>query len=199
MKQLIKNKWVIIGVGAFVFIAAMIAAVFLDLHNYLFVVIVGLAAIIGVVIIYLGWHIGSGGGVSFKSSDKDIKTIKDRVNTLIIVAGKDVLGNKFPWKMYFTHHKKPFGKMRKCENDGKFYYVHLLDFDNPNKNKRLTDMMIPDTVYLDPRKYVIPITMPADKEYWKPVPNMWQRVAPFVIVLIIIIEWIIKITTTTPS
>lgn len=139
-----------------------------------------------------------GGGSGFKidrwqkNKPKRMKgKISNELNTLYIIARNNEDGQLMPYRMLFAYCTKPKGHRHKCENNGKYYYIHLV---NQGK-KEVRELILPDTVYLDPRKYVIPLTMPADEAYWKPSLTMWTRIAPAALIVTIIIEWIIFITT----
>lgn len=120
------------------------------------------------------------------------QAIKKRVNTMGIFVKKDIDGKYVPFAIRFYHLKNPSGRLRLCENDNKRYYVKMFD----TENRRMVDLTLPDTVYVLPRKYAaIPLTMPHDKEYWKQPAPLWQKLAPGIMVLVIIIEWIFAITT----
>lgn len=208
IKAMFSNKWIMGGIGiGLIGIACLIFAVF-DISvdgkiNILLAGVISLFVIVGAASIMRALSpesTGGGGGAGFqidsrRSTKNIIRKVKGKIfhepNTLNILVKRDYKGDVVPWKIFFSYCKHTNGHRHKIENLGKYYFVQMLDM----KNKKMREMILPDTVYLDPRKYVIPLTMPADEAYWKPTLTTWQKLGPAVLLGAMIIEWIIYMTT----
>lgn len=213
MKKILENRLYVGGIGIGFLVLAVILFITLDVVkegqvNYALALLVAVLAagggfaILNVVSAIYNHYFGSsnegGGGSGFKI-DKWSKNIKQKVkgkavnapNTLYIIARKNEEGQLMPYRILFAYCTRPKGHMHKCENNGKYYYVHMVNLDK----REIRELILPDTVYLDPRKYVIPLTMPADEAYWRPQVTLWTRIAPAALIVTIIFEWIIFITT----
>lgn len=109
----------------------------------------------------------------------------NKPNTIILKAEKED-GQVVPYDIEFAYIEKPIGQRRKLENTGEYFYLNIKEVDSD----KLKKVVLPDTVYLNPRKYVIPLTMPANADYWKPVPNPWEKVSTIALIGVILIEFI---------
>lgn len=193
------HKWYTLGIGIFLLGGAVGIFKGFDMVvegriNFFLTIPFMVLLTAGLGLVYMSFTIesmGTFGGFGGSQKVKVTRVGKKEPNTINVLVRKNDDGQTVPWKIIFTYQRKTFGLPHKLENDGKYYYFHILDLDK----KKMVDVILPDTVYLDPRKYVIPLTMPADEAYWKPILTTWQKVAPFAIVLTIIIEWIVYITT----
>lgn len=191
------NRWVIILIGVGIFAVGIFLFGIVDIvdedgnRNYLAAVPTVVCFLVGGLAVLFGMKYKGTSDFNVIIKGEKKSAILNRVNSMNVLVRRDSNGKVVPWMIYFCKLKKPMGQLRKCENDGKRYYVHLLDIGC----KKLKETRLPDTVYLDPRQMKIPYTMEHDKEFWKPVPTLWQKVGPFALVLTLVIEWIIKITT----
>jgi len=191
------HKWYTLGFGIALFGLVIIIFQRCDVAtegriNYLLAVPLAALIICGVGLVLLSFNTESMGGFGVKVSGvKGKRKFGKQPNTINIVVRKNRNGENVPAEIFFSRHKRPMGQLHKLENDGKYYYVHILDL----KTKKMIDLVLPDTMYLDPRKYVIPLTMPADEAYWKPTIPTWQKFSTGALVVTIIIEWIVYTTT----
>lgn len=76
------------------------------------------------------------------------------------------------------------GYPRRLRNDGKYYFVNIFDL----KKKELVPFKLPDTKFCPPTQLRISATMTANWAYWKPIPNLFQRIAPWMLVLALAVE-----------
>jgi len=202
------NKWYTLGIGVCITgIGIFLFRVF-DLTvegriNFVIAIPVVLLFAIGGILVVMSLSIeGMGGAGGWGRVKKGKVKLGAKVaNTINVITRENREGKMIPFKITATHSAKPIGQKHKLENDGKFYFVRQVDIKGKEtakkegRNVEQKALELPDTIYLDPRKYVIPLTMPADEDYWKPPVTTWQKVAPFALIVAIIVEWIVYTTT----
>ncbi len=205
LSKMLNNTWLFRGIGISLVVLAIVLFGVFDIvalanGNWFLYIPFLVVIVIGVIITSLAFGIEELGGVDLSSILQRGKRVvrtsgraktSGSINSILITVKRDRKGELIPRGIRFLHIKKPCGQLRKVENDGKYYYVFLHEIEN----KSFYEQILPDTIYLNPRQYKIPLTMPANEEYWKPVVATWQKVAPFAIVVVIIIEWITYTTT----
>jgi len=191
-----QNKWLMVGIGSVLFVIGCLLFPQVTNEegrlNFVMAFLVLLCLIGGGGIIYFAFKMQAYSGGLFQSTALKVKTYtgKNKPNTILLMAKKTDEGRVEPIGIKFIYLKKPIGQLHKLENTNEYFYFNIID---PEK-KKLFSLILPDTMYLDPRKYVIPLTMPADKEFWKPFPNPWEKVSLIALVVVIVIEWRAAIT-----
>ena len=114
------------------------------------------------------------------------KVIK-QANSLNIYAKVDPETKQVvPVKIAFENmdKEKLEGYPRRLRNDNKLYFVHILDIEK----QKLIPFRLPDTRFCPPTQLSIPARMSANWAYWKPIPSLFQRIAPWMLVLALIVE-----------
>ena len=105
-------------------------------------------------------------------------------NSLNIYAKTDPEAEgKIPEKIAFETMLKPEGHPQRCRNDNKYYYVHILDI----KKGKLVPFKLPDAKFCPPTQLRISATMQANQAYFQPIPNLFQKVAPWLLVVVIVV------------
>jgi hypothetical protein len=103
-------------------------------------------------------------------------------------------GHILPERIEFAHEDNPPGMRRKLRNDGKFYYLNMHD------TTVLKDVVLPDNQYCDPRRFLIPVIMKYSRDYYTPVPSLFQKIKPLLFLALIGIgALILVITAPTPG
>lgn len=116
-------------------------------------------------------------------------TGKNMPNTILLAAWRDEDDEDYgivPVGIEMVYLENPKGQRRYLENTREYFYLNIREVDGD----KIKNLILPDTVYLDPRKYVIPLTMPANSAYWRPIPNPWEKVSIFALIGVILIEFI---------
>jgi hypothetical protein len=93
----------------------------------------------------------------------------------------------------FEYTENHIGQPQQCLNDSKYYYVHKF---NPEKGQ-LEQFTLPDQYdYYDPKEYANVLMVRAWRKLNERIASLWQKVAPGILVIAIIISGIIFIATT---
>lgn len=110
---------------------------------------------------------------------------RGKANSLNIYAKKDPeTSMPVPARIIFEDVAAPEGYPQRCRNDGKYYYVHIFNLEKQS----LTPFNLPDTKFCPPTQLRIPATMQANHAYFRPVPSLFQRIAPWMLVLALAVE-----------
>ncbi len=92
----------------------------------------------------------------------------------------------------FENIAKPEGQPWICDNDGKPYFVHIWN----TATNRLVEFALPDQQYYDPRVFAERVLeLPAHRRIFMRKQTMLQKLSPFMLLLIIVVLWIVIITT----
>ena len=162
------RRWWIAGIGV---LALALAFYFMTLYsqdrnNF----IVAMASILALA--------GGGAGIYFGLKKQSVgiilapglKSIKE-ANCL----------NIYPDRIEFDKlvDKELLGQPQRCHNDNKYYYVHILD----EETEKLKVFILPDTQYRDPREFANNLNIPATRELMKGEATLIQKIAPFALVV----------------
>lgn len=191
LRKYLQNHWLWLGVGAILLGAGILMVPHAKIeggYNYFVALPMCLFLIGGVWLLYKSAKalIMSllTGEASFSPALKP-KEYKEKPNTIVIKAERQE-NEIVPLDIEFCYIESPIGYRHKLENTGEYFYLNTRDINSGE----LKPLILPDTIYLDPTKYVIPLTMPANAKYWKPIPNAWEKVSTFALIGIIMIEFI---------
>lgn len=101
--------------------------------------------------------------------------------------------NIYPNRIVFEETPEPKGQPWKCENDGKYYCVHIWD----EKTNGLIEFQLPDQAYMDPQLLATRVLeLPAHRRIFRRKQTLLQQLSPMMAALGVVIMWIIIITTT---
>lgn len=101
--------------------------------------------------------------------------------------------NIYPDRIIFEETPEPKGQPWKCENDGKYYCIHIWDKDSD----KLMEFQLPDQAYLDPQLLATRVLeLPAHRRIFRRKQTLLQQLSPMMAALGVVIMWIIIITTT---
>ena len=105
-------------------------------------------------------------------------------NSLNIYAKTDTETKAvIPERITFETMDKPEGHPQRCRNDNKYYYVHIFDI----LKGKLVPFKLPDAKFCPPTQLRISATMQANQAYFQPIPNLFQKVAPWLLVVVIVV------------
>jgi len=121
----------------------------------------------------------------------------DELRVIITDKGKvpdnAICLNIYPDKVVFGETPEPKGQPWKCENDGKYYCIHIED----QETKKLIEFKLPDQAYLDPQLLASRVLeLPAHRRIFRRKQTLLQQLSPMMAALGVVIMWIIIITTT---
>jgi len=109
------------------------------------------------------------------------------------VPDRAICLNIYPDKVLFEETPDPKGQPWKCENDGKYYCIHIED----QETKGLIEFKLPDQAYLDPQLLATRVLeLPAHRRIFRRKQTLLQQLSPMMAALGVVIMWIIIITTT---
>lgn len=92
----------------------------------------------------------------------------------------------------FEDVDSPDGQPWICDNDSKPYFIHIWD----DKIKKLTEFKLPDEQYYDPRIFAERVLgLPAHRRIFIRKQNIVQKLSPFMLLVLIVILWIVIVTT----
>jgi len=118
--------------------------------------------------------------VRFKKVDKELESNANTVNICVKKrAGSDEYS---PFKIEFTfvEGENPSGTMIEVTNLHKYYHFNSVFYEADGVTiEKIEDWELPDGEYLSPRKYVIPLTMPAYDRYirYKRSKSLFQKIS----------------------
>lgn len=105
--------------------------------------------------------------------------------------------NIYPDKMAFEENPEDelAGHPRKCLNDNKYYFINIWDtaWSNPKPIGKLTQFLLPDTQYRDPRVFALNLRIPAHRKLAQRKASTLEKLSPFILVAAIVIVGIIMI------
>ena len=126
----------------------------------------------------------------------------DETQDAIAYAGKPIATAKvnslniYPAELggiIFEDVAKPEGQPWMNIHDDRAYFVHVWDV----ATKKLKPLALPDQQYCDPRTFAERVLeLPAHKELFTRKQGLLQKASPFIGILVILILWILIITTT---
>lgn len=195
IKKTTSKKWYVVLAGVILFLISCIAIFNLPSteNGRVPMWLAAPAALImvgSIVLIIYGFKIQSDKGVRYVSKGKSIST--HAPNTINVLAKLDDKGGIKPVMIQFAFVKHPKGRPRFIENINQYMHVNINDIEE----KHMKDVIIPDTAYCDPREYEEVLTMDADKDYWSFKEMQWQQaITVGALVIVIIVEWIVYLTT----
>lgn len=178
-----KFKWKLLapGVALAILGIGMMLLYGQDRHNVFFAFMTISALPAGVYMIYRGLK-GGEAGIILPEGGEQAKTTGP-VNSL----------NIYPDRVVFEYTEAHKGQPQQCLNDSKYYYVHKF---NP-ETKDLELFVLPDKYdYYDPKEYANVLEVRAWRKLNERIASLWQKVAPGVLVIALIISGIIFIATT---
>jgi len=151
-----------------------------DLSGIVFVIAI-LMIVVSSILLKKWW--GSIGDDESRVIVTDEKVPSGRVNSM----------NIYPDKIVFDEVAEPKGQPWKCENDGKSYFIHILD----EEAELLKEFQLPDQAYMDPQLLASRVLeLPAHRRIFRRKQTLLQQLSPMMAALGVIIMWIIIITTT---
>ena len=106
--------------------------------------------------------------------------------------------NIYPDKVVFEdlsreEIEKNGGQPYQCLNDNKYYYVNIFN----KETNALTPFLLPDQQYYDPGVFAQRVLeLPAHRKIFQRRQNTFQKLSPVILLLVIIILWILFLTTT---
>jgi hypothetical protein len=179
------RKWWLVIAGAVVIALGLTALFMFGTSRNAMVGFVAVATLMGGgTAVYLGWQKQEEGEI-FTPNGKIDKKFK--ANCL----------NVYPDEIKFENMPKeliPPGQPRKCRNDGKFYWVNIFN----QKEGKLLKFKLPDTIYRSPAEFSNNINIPAHRELMKARANLFEKIAPGLIVLAMFVVAILMIATNKP-
>lgn len=163
-------------------IGALVGAWFLgqlwavDRSNLFLTVVVICLFAGGPVLLYRGWKISRTSETVIVGKGK----MQGPANSLNIYIAKDEdTGRMIPKKIAFELKKNLTGQPWQCLNDGCWYYLNFFDLTK----KALVPFNLPDSQYFDPREFANVITMPAHKKLFELRQTLFQKVAPWIMLV----------------
>jgi len=183
IKATSKLKWKLLIPG-FLLTALGIGMMFLYSQNRENVLVAFLCITMlptGIYLLYKGWK-GVETGLLLVEGEEQTKTTGP-VNSL----------NIYPDRVVFELTENHKGQPQQCLNDSKYYYVHKLN----SKTEELEQFILPDQYdYYDPKEYANVLMVRAWRKLNERIASLWQKVAPGVLVIAIVVSGIIFIATT---
>ncbi|MFC1904960.1 hypothetical protein ACFLXT_04285 [Chloroflexota bacterium] len=134
---------------------------------------------------YVGFN-GFGGGINIMPTANPMAAGQptSQVNSLNITVQIDKkTGKAVPVKVAFEDVKKPMGYPHQNINDGRWYFIH---YKNVSTNK-LAPFYLPDQQYYDPGEFSNVIKMKAHMDLFERRQTMFQKLAPWALVVAILI------------
>ncbi|KKL77237.1 hypothetical protein LCGC14_2036890 [marine sediment metagenome] len=111
------------------------------------------------------------------------KPLKEQVNSLCI----------YPDKVIFENVYEPVGYPWECTNDGKKYFVNILD----TTTKKLIPFVLPDQQFYDPGVFAERVlALPAHRKIFARKPTLFQALKTGLLVVAIGIMFVLILTTT---
>lgn len=142
-------------------------------------------------LLHRGWRAGRQEEAVIVGAEKPAGPI----NSLNIYARKDEdTGQIYPEKIAFEWVDEPEGQPWQCLDDGNWYHLNIWDI----VAGKLKPFILPDSQYFDPREFANVITMPAHKKLFERRQSLFQKIAPWIMIVAFLIS-IFGLLVTTPK
>lgn len=177
VKKTYGKRAFILGISGFV---TLVGAIFLIFYIFNMNMIMGAAGVIflfaGVLTFYYYWQQQKDISISYVG-----EVPKEQVNSMSL----------YPDMIKFENIYEPGGFIWHCIDDGKPYYVNILE------GKKLVPYVLPDQQYYDPNVFAQRVlTLPAHRKLFTRKQDLFQKLKPFMAALIGVGLWILILTTT---
>jgi len=190
-----RNKWLMVGSGGVLCVVAIgMLVVYIGNPQQMVMGAVGVFGLIdGAVVVYLGLKRGE---VVTHAAIMGRDLISD-ANTLLVQRDRLEYAN-VDQKLIPEDYQ-----WRKCRNDGIFYRVLIQAIDNAKSaveynGRTFNEFILPDTQYRDPREFANNLNIPSHRRLAKRKATLIQNIAPWILVVAIIIMGIIFVMNTPP-
>jgi len=171
-----KRNWIKISIAIALFIPGCALAIFGNNADNAMLIVIGFAFLVGAVFLFrAGWS--TGGGRVIKP-DSETEEITEPPNCFNIYADRTAFE--------YIENTEGFGLQRKYHNDGKYYYLNIVE---KLDSKKLIELRLPDDDesqrHYPPAEFANVITMPANKKYYSWAPALFQKIGIGVMGIII--------------